>query len=276
MGGLALLGGIAWLWLDGATQPSPSSQQLFEGISYARLSKQEPRFLVIHVLKIDLRQKGVSFLVTPGVSKRELPLTARTTSQFLREFRLQAAINGDGFYPWRSNSLLDYYPKPGDPVKPLGLAASEGVIYSQPLPQAPVLYISKTNQARFDAPVGKVYNAISGNTMLVEKGKVLEGLAGTLEPRTAVGLDKRNRWLFLVIVDGRQPGYSEGVSLAELARLMLELGAYNAMNLDGGGSSAMVVQGNNGQPRVLNSPIDNQIPGRERAVGNHLGVYARR
>ncbi len=46
------------------------------------------------------------------------------------------------------------------------------------------------------------------------------------------------------------------------------------MNLDGGGSSTMVVAGRDGQSRVLNSPIDNYIPGRERPVANHLGIFA--
>jgi exopolysaccharide biosynthesis protein len=78
----------------------------------------------------------------------------------------------------------------------------------------------------------------------------------------------------MVVVDGRQPGYSEGASLMELAELMLEKGAFYAMNLDGGGSSSMVTAGKNGNARLLNSPIDQHIPGRERAVGNHLGIYA--
>ena len=77
----------------------------------------------------------------------------------------------------------------------------------------------------------------------------------------------------LVVVDGRQPFYSEGITLQELADLMRALGAEYAMNLDGGGSSTMVVQGQDGRPRVLNSPIDNYIPGRERPVANHLGIY---
>ena len=55
--------------------------------------------------------------------------------------------------------------------------------------------------------------------------------------------------------------------------MLHSLGADYAMNLDGGGSSTMVVEGADGKPRVLNSPIDNHIPGRERPVANHLGFY---
>jgi hypothetical protein len=46
-----------------------------------------------------------------------------------------------------------------------------------------------------------------------------------------------------------------------------------AMSMDGGGSSTLVIEGGDGLPKILNSPIDNYIPGRERPVGNHLGVF---
>ena len=68
--------------------------------------------------------------------------------------------------------------------------------------------------------------------------------------------------------------HSSGATLEELANIMIDLGAYNAMNLDGGGSSTLVKEGLLGREDVINSPIEHQIPGRQRAVGNHLGVFA--
>jgi len=47
------------------------------------------------------------------------------------------------------------------------------------------------------------------------------------------------------------------------------------MSLDGGGSSTVVIEGKDGKPEILNSPIDIYIPGRERPVGNHLGIYVK-
>ena len=82
--------------------------------------------------------------------------------------------------------------------------------------------------------------------------------------------------MIVIAVDGRQPNYSEGVNLAELAEIAIEYGAYTALNLDGGGSTTLVIEGESGRPELLNSPIDNRIPGRERPVENHLGIYARR
>jgi hypothetical protein len=93
-------------------------------------------------------------------------------------------------------------------------------------------------------------------------------------PRTAIGIARDGRRLLLVVVDGRQAPYSDGMSLRELADLMLALGAREALNLDGGGSTAMVVGSPDsvGAFRVANRPSD---PTGERAVGNALGIVRR-
>lgn len=82
-------------------------------------------------------------------------------------------------------------------------------------------------------------------------------------PRTAVGLDSKGR-LLLLVVDGRQPGYSDGATFAELAEIFLGLNARYAVNLDGGGSSAMVVKG-----KVINRPSDKTG---ERKVASILSI----
>ncbi|OGO73004.1 MAG: hypothetical protein A2Z49_01280 [Chloroflexi bacterium RBG_19FT_COMBO_56_12] len=270
------MAGAGWLSANVRNHPIGSSQQLFQGITYTRETRNSPRLMIIHVITVDLRAESLGFLVTPGDPNMELPLKARTTSQFLADFSVQVAVNGDGFTPWRSNSVLDYYPHPGDPVKPAGLAASLGKVYSSGASGLPTLYISQNNRASINNPPGKIYNAISGTAMLVRNGRVVNGLDGGPEPRTALALDRRNRKMLVVVVDGRQPDYSQGATLAELAQIILEYQGYNAINLDGGGSTALVFENRDGSPQLLNAPIDNQLPGRERPVGNHLGIFARR
>lgn len=274
---LLLLTGSAWVWLQVRSQPAEKNQALFQGIRYVRDVRQSPRPLVVHIVTVRLRESGIEFLVTPGDPDAELPLQARPTSSFLEEFDLQIAVNGDGVTPWRSNSWLDYYPHPSDPVDPIGLSASRGVAYSQHRDAEPTLYLSRDNRARFNNPLGGVYNAISGNLMLIENGKSLVAAGGedTPQPRTAIALDKSRRQLIILVVDGRQPGYSEGATLKELADLILEFGGHSGMNMDGGGSSTLVMEGKNGKAVILNSPIDHNIPGTERTVGNHLGIFAR-
>lgn len=114
--------------------------------------------------------------------------------------------------------------------------------------------------------------ALAGDRMLVQAGKVdYDERAPALHPRTLIALDRSGATLWLVVVDGRQTGYSEGVTLTELAEIAVELEADTAMSLDGGGSSTLVAATNSGM-RVMNSPIHQDIPMFERPVANHLGV----
>lgn len=75
-----------------------------------------------------------------------------------------------------------------------------------------------------------------------------------LHPRTAVGYDDSGSRLLLVVVDGRQPGYSEGISLHELAVLFRSQGCTQSINLDGGGSSIMLIRNAKGEAVTFNSP----------------------
>lgn len=274
----ALVVAGVFFWYGHRPLPEPAQQQLFQGIEYVRDVRNTPRPLVIHVVRIDLDTPGLRFLVTPG--GEDIP--ASTTSQFLETYDLQLAVNGDYFLPWRDVLPWDFYPHVGDPVSTRGLAASEGAVLTEGFAESSdTLYIFADNQATFNTPLGDIYNAVSGNPFLLLEGNslVLEGDPEYFEephPRTAAGLDESGRMLILMIVDGRQPGFSEGVTLAELTDLMAEFGAYHAINLDGGGSSTLVIEAADGTAQVLNSPIHGRIPGQERPVANHLGMYATR
>ncbi|HEX6989609.1 MAG TPA: S-layer homology domain-containing protein, partial [Bacillota bacterium] len=112
-----------------------------------------------------------------------------------------------------------------------------------------------------------VVHAIGGDPVLVVDGRraALPNTASATrrEPRTAVGLDAQGRWLW-VVIDGRRPGWSEGATLLEVADILIEAGARWALNLDGGGSSTMLVRpAGEFQPELVNKPSD----GRERAIG---------
>jgi hypothetical protein len=283
---LFLISGVWWWRRTHLPQPPGIRQQvLFPGIVYSRDVRRIPRPLVVHVVKIDLNAPGIRFLVTPGNPAKDLPLTARTTTQFLTEFGAQVAINGDFFYPWHSRALWDYYPHVGDPVAVEGFASSNGTVYSKG-PKRPgqetTLHLSRNNRARIGPlpPGEKPYNAITGNQIIVRSGRIPADARKGMDrhPRTAVAIDRTGRYLLLIVIDGRQPGYSEGATVPEMAQIIVERGGYTALNLDGGGSATLAlqgtVQGTDGRATVLNSPIDNRIPGRERPVANHLAVFA--
>jgi len=126
-----------------------------------------------------------------------------------------------------------------------------------------------------DKSGANVAHVIGGGPTLVQKGKVRitaveerfrNDVSQGRAPRTALGVDAKGH-LLLATVDGRQPGYSVGMTLRELARTLDELGAQEAINLDGGGSTAMAIRG-----EVVNKPSD----GRERWVSNALIVTPRK
>ncbi len=257
------------------TAPEKLTQKIFNGVTYFRQEMQSPRLMVAHVLSIDMRTAGLKTLVTPPSHSSGLVCT-RSTSKFLQEFGLQVAVNGDGFSYLDQDTFppSQYCPDGGEPVDVNSYAASRGTVYSQQWAGRPILYINKNNEVSFNQPSSAIYNAISGDRMLVEKGKRVQNLESqAVEPRTAVGLNQNGRWLFLVVIDGRQAGYSLGATLPELADFLVSLGAYTALNLDGGGSSALVIEGVLGGPFVLNSPIEGNIPGNEAEVANHLGFW---
>jgi len=275
--GLGLLGtGATLFWTMHRPRPKPVERILFEGIRYVREVRDTPRPLIVHTLVVDMTTPGIEFLVTPADPPRNGTLPARTTARFLKEFNVQAAVNGDCFADCHTESVFDYYPKPGDPVHVLGNAASEGKTYATSHRIDLTLFISKANEARIGRAEGDVYNAISGTHRILRHGVVTDDLPETIHPRTAAALDHDRKTLILMVIDGRQPRYSEGVTLQELARLLQDHGAYNAINLDGGGSSSLVVEKKPGKTMRLNCPVHTGIPGRERPVANHLGIRARR
>ncbi|MEU4575677.1 phosphodiester glycosidase family protein [Nonomuraea sp. ATR24] len=117
---------------------------------------------------------------------------------------------------------------------------------------------------------GAVESAVGGNYVLVKDGAVQHSSDQSAHPRTAVGFSADGRKMYLLTVDGRQAD-SRGVTLDELAAMMADLGAADALNLDGGGSSTLLArEPGQADVQVENSPSD----GGERHVPNGLALYA--
>lgn len=121
----------------------------------------------------------------------------------------------------------------------------------------------------------RAYSLLGAGPQLIKAGKVditdkqekmAKGFATDRHPRTAIA-SLRSGKLLLVTVDGRQPGVSAGMSLNMLADLLLEFDAVEALNLDGGGSTTMFVQG-----KVVNKPSDQTG---ERPVSDAILVFSK-
>jgi len=247
----------------------PEWQPIFKGIDYLEVRKAAPDPLAVYAVRVDLTEPSVSFLVTPSNGEKLLETDGQKPSAFLKQYGCQVAINASPFDP--VSAIED------DPRDILGLSVSRGDAYSRPHGDNPALLISKDNKVSFGTPpfdLGNVYNAAAGFGMLLENGKNT-GANNTRHPRTAAGLSQDKHYLYLAVIDGRQDNYSVGASTEEAAQWMLQLGAYDALNLDGGGSTTLVTNDGKGGTQIRNRPIHNKMaPGEERVNGNHFGIYA--
>jgi hypothetical protein len=266
----------------------------FLGVKLFHQVETSPRPLNINVVEIDLTAPGLGFQVTPkgpeprpigtnpGFSGQPMETIRQTPRQYANSAGAQIAINAS-FYSAQSFDGVLW-------ANNLGLTASNGTAYS-PWEAPPntdnnfddALNITAANQAQIvkmpsSVPTGyetlpssvSLYNTVTGQDKLLQSGVVLAPSSG-LDPRTAFGLTAGNAKLLLMTVDGRQPGFSEGVTLVELANLMASYGATNAIGMDGGGSTQMAMNyyGDGLSAQLVNVPSE-----AERLVGTSLAVFA--
>lgn len=270
---------VAFLvFLSSAVVLSQEPFDLFEGVTYIRDERSALRSMVIHVVLIDLQAEGIDFVVTPADDLPDYNYSARTTTQFVREFDVQLAINGDFFGPVREDGNTT---EAG--VNAHGLTILDNV--TQTIGFAPpefisTLYIDGQNQVSFNEKPDIVDVAISGKYMLVVDNETTSiedfdpKFVNSPHPRAAIGLTEDGQTLILMVVDGRQPANTEGATLPELATFLKEYGATTALNLDGGGSASLAIQRQNGVIHLINSPVNRDTVNVERPVANHLGIFA--
>ncbi|MEM6450491.1 MAG: phosphodiester glycosidase family protein [Cyanobacteria bacterium P01_D01_bin.105] len=262
---------------------TPEGRSLFKGVDYQRTVFDTPRPLSFHVVTIDLTAPGIRFLASPsGTAADGKETTANTVPGFLEAHDLQLAINANFFYPMHVMHPLDYSPHVGEGVNVVGIAISQGEQYSAAEEGWAALCILNNQDIRMtegDCPV-ETQQAVAGDIQFVKDGELHgEGLSliknndAKRFPRTAIALNADHTTLWIVLVDGRQKCYSEGITLSELGGFLIELGADKALNLDGGGSSAIAAD-IDGKATLLNAPIQARVPMYLRPVANHLGLYA--
>ncbi|MBI3469809.1 MAG: phosphodiester glycosidase family protein [Candidatus Solibacter usitatus] len=278
------------------------------GVTLIRRTETEPRSLNMKIVRVDLTAPGIRFRLTPSSGTRE---TVRvTTLDFLNEQGAQVAINGHFFLPFPSSDLNasaiglaasdgDVYSAFEAPVQSYALVAN-----------APALNIDRANRVGIvhadpSFPDGKhvlekvaLWNAVAGSAQIVTEGARTipayagaQNLAGLLTPggpgnytnahswydlanaRTAIGFTQDRRALVLFTVDNA--GGSRGMTVAEVADLLIrDYAVFNALNLDGGGSTTLAMQ----DPithlgRIMNASSDNP---QGRAVASNLAVFAGR
>ncbi len=297
---VAIVGWSTRLWAQQAVE------RPFLGITYIARTETTPRFRSMHVVKIDLTAHGIRFKLTPPAGS--LDTIRQRTLDFLNQEHAQVAINAHFFTPFPSASSAAHV---------IGLAASDGVVYSGfESPEqsyaivafAPAINIDFFNHAsivHYDGRVAdgrhiredvKLWNTVAGSAQIITNGvKTIPRYADAQNPdgllnaggpgnfsnrnswydrvqaRTVIGVTQDERTLVLFTVD-RAAG-SVGMNLGEIADLLLDnYGVYNALNLDGGGSTTMAMENpatHTGM--IVNTSSDNR---KGRAVGSNLAVFA--
>lgn len=252
----------------------------FKGITITQRTEAGPPREAVFIADIDLTTPGLRFTTTEPNGDAPRDTNTETTLEFVKRKHAQLGINAN-FFSYDKQENTDVR----------GLAFSDGVQVSPWESHKNALNISRDNVATIvhpvkdeftstaTAPEVSLYNTVCGGMMLVESGKNVAHGDGKRHPRTCVGL-KPARHLLLVVVDGRHPDHSEGMTHEELGALMLTLGATDAMELDGGGSATFVVA--DPEPTVLNVPLGTPIPaglnigppGFQRPNGNNIAVFA--
>jgi len=269
---------------DGFPEPaSKRSYRPYPPVEITSLIFESPRPLRVWTARIDTSTPEVEILNTcRGNVAGALETECATTLEFAQSNGAQVAINASPFSPFRQNT--------GEGMDIVGLAACDGQVFSQPDDRFGALVVTRDNRVDIWSPpiaedrLAQVRSAVGGFRILVEKGRSVaekaaaasgEKFAG-VNPRTAVGVSADRNTLWFIIVDGRNPGRSEGMTLIELADFGLALGCDALLNLDGGGSTTLVVQDPaSREHRVVNEPVGRGPVGTLRLVGNNLGVRIR-
>ena len=229
-------------------------EPMYKGIWHAYIEHGGQQ---MHAIKIKAKSPGISFVVSPVQAK------VQNTLDFLNEHHCVVAVNANFFLLGGTGAVL-------------GLAVNDGNVVSGPDGGFTSFIIKKNGkkEVRVVPPnedVSDIKYAVSGDFQIVKDGFPQSDTSshhGGRHPRTAIGCSKKGDFIYLLVIDGRQR-QSSGVPLSELAQWMIHFGAYNAVNLDGGGSTVMAYRDKDGTGKVLNHPSTGNVL---RRVGNSFGV----
>ena len=267
------------------------ARELYPGVFHLSLERNQPRLMKIQLMKIDLKGGRYGFTGTPkpenwGQPMPDFPelniVTARErTAAFMEKARqpkeqggrglnMVVAVNASPWRPWQPPWIHKY-------AAHLGLAITDGEVLQADDLGRPSFVVLKNGGIDFrskENPIAieDIMMSAPGFQVVLSNGEVLPGPAKStaLAPRTGYGLSKERDVFYIVIIDGRQKDYSLGATIGDVARLLQEFGAYDALNMDGGGSSTLVVwEEKNGKPRMLN----HQGGGFQRTVSYNVGIY---
>ena len=247
----------------------PKWEPFADGVDYfhGRIVSPKLRFWA---LRADLFSPSIEIVVSGE------PVSAKVSS-FVQSNNLIAGINALPFDVSSSREGLD--------IKNAGIVVAEGKLLSPANSRYDALVFYKDGKTAIvsqalitSASAENIKNAAGGFHQLLIDGELTQRVKensqnenASRHPRSAAGVSADGRYLYLLVIDGRQAA-SIGAAEWETAALLLALGSWNGINFDGGGSSALALKFPDGNVRVVNTPVHKIIPGEERAVAGCLGI----
>ncbi len=280
---------LAWLVLPfpgGVAVAADTVTAPFPGVGITRIHRSltSPKVVNVEILVLDLNDPRIELFVTPRDPTFRADYGLARTTTFVSQWGLDGATNANF---WSGGLGSE-----GDARTVIGLALSDGwtvhLPTPAPTPPDPALivredgsamcgYVRSFNSSTYPrdrqgvSSVGYDGATQLTGTLLVTNG-VNTGLTTTprpttSDPRTVAGVSQDGRTLVLAAIDGRTT-CSAGMTAVEAADLLLEFGVWNGINLDGGGSTTMVLRYPGQPPGVINCTTD---PNYERPVANHIG-----
>jgi exopolysaccharide biosynthesis protein len=273
---------------------------LFKGIEHAAGTNYAnatiPRLQVANCVRVDLADPDVQLFASPRASNylaESRETYSMSVSNFLKQNGLKVA------------SAANFYaasPGGGDPqsegiqCEVYGLQICTGAVVSVAdstagEPRYASLLFTTNKQVFYsfnNRPPGTntdgIFTAVTGYYPILSNGVNMAQAAaisypdptvhGT-QPRTILGTSEDERYLFIMVIDGRQGGYSDGATDHEAALWMLQFGGWNAINMDGGGSASLYMADCAGNPKPLGHSSYVAGRNRERYTGSQFGVSSK-
>ena len=276
---LSLLGAEEKINWEKATEVRP-------GLRLVKLELTEPRLMKVSILRVDLTLPGLTFTGTgrddawgqemPDCPGQIIRTKRERTTDFLRKARKRGlemivAANASPWLPWQAPFTHIY-------GNPLGLTIADGVIVGDNEGTNALFVVWKNGQIDITESVAKeqydqIWLAVSGFGICLKDGQERPdgGYEAALMPRMVFGLSQKRHWLYLMTIDGRQKEWSLGATGADIKRLMKLAGAWDVIDMDGGGSATLCWwDETKNTPVVVNRHSAN---GYTRSTGMNIGIY---
>lgn len=249
--------GLAFQMVPAQAYPVTAYTPIYEGMEYATGTATSPRLMRAWAVRVDLKSPWVATCCSPGNGAAAYETALQTTPAFLSQWGIKAAIN---------TSFFDANLSPNTDIWGLLISGTNVVSgpYAAPFDSQLTITPAKVpNLACSGSIPSGIQDAFAGSYIILSNGAITVG-DDDVNPRSGVGYSQDKRYFIMVVVDGRQPGWSDGTGYGGLAQWLKDFGAWDGLSLDGGGSTCLSVAG-------MGSYVNRPCYGYARAVGANFG-----